>query len=73
MPSLKTRVAYQSIALDQASEALSQAATEIAEATTGVAAATTQLTDLQDGVLNLAAIKINNKRFVEVGGELVLE
>lgn len=73
MPSIKTRLAYQSIALDQANEALSQAAVEIAEAASGVDAATTQLEDLQIGELDLAAIKVNGKRFIEDGGALVLE
>lgn len=66
MPSLKTRLAYQGIALAQADEAL-------ADAATAVSAATGQLEDLQDGTLDLSAITVNGKRFIEDGGALVVE
>lgn len=66
MPSLKTRIAYQGIALAQADAAL-------AAASSAVAGATTQLEDLQEGTLDLSAITVNGKRFIEDGGELILE
>jgi hypothetical protein len=64
MPSLKTRIAYQGIALAQADAALSAAAS-------AVAGATTQLEDLQDGELDLVAIKLGGTRLEWDGTELV--
>lgn len=66
MPSLRTRIAYQSIAIDNAQAALSNAAAS-------VAAATGTMNDIQSGDFNLPAITINGQRFINNGGNLEVE
>lgn len=66
MPSIKTRVAYQNIALAQAEVALTAAAT-------AVASATDTLSDIEDGALDLSAITVGGQRFVNNAGNLELE
>ena len=66
MPSIKTRVAYQNIALAQAQDALVEAATAVADATDA-------LTDIQTGTLDLDAVTIGGQRFINNGGVLEVE
>lgn len=66
MPSLRTRIAYANITLDTAQDALAAASTQ-------VAAAASTLSTLQNGTLNLSAVKVGGVRFINSGGDLVAE
>lgn len=66
MPSLATRIAYQSLTLSTAQEALSEAATAVAEAAD-------ELEALADGTLELEAVNVGGQRFINSGGSLVPE
>jgi thiamine monophosphate kinase len=80
MPSLKTRLSYQSIVLDTAQVALSDAAAVAAAASVAVASATAtlgtvqgNLTDIADGVFDLDALTVGGARFVNNAGVLEVE
>ena len=66
MPSIKTRLAYASIALNRAEDALSEAAAEVEQATADLQA-------IEAGTLDLQAVKVGGVRFIESGGQLVPE
>lgn len=73
MPSLRTRQAYQGIVLTTAQDALGDAAAAVASATETLGTVQDTITDLQGGVLNLDAVTVGGKRFVNVGDDLVVE
>lgn len=63
MPSLRTKMTYNSIVLASASDALS-------DATVAVANATSNLEALADGTLELDAVTIGGTRFINNAGSL---
>lgn len=63
MPSLRTKMIYNSIVLASASDALS-------DATVAVANATSNLEALADGTLELDAVTIGGTRFINNAGSL---
>lgn len=63
MPSIRTRIRYQNISLDQAEDALADASAAVAEATT-------TLSSIETGVLDLDAVTIGGTRFINNGGVL---
>jgi hypothetical protein len=73
MPSLRTRQAYQNIILSTAQDALGDAAAAVADATETLGTVQDTITDIQAGTLDLDAVTVGGKKFINVGDELVPE
>ena len=73
MPSLRTRQAYDRITLAASQEALADASAAVATATETLGTVQGTITNIENGTLDLAAITVNGKRFIESGDALVVE